>query len=280
MKPKLELVTVDGISYHTDEELAAKTGIRIAFSNRLGGISDAPYSSLNLGLHVGDDPIKVWDNRRRFLTAAGLDPSFVHLTASANQTHSTNIKVLGPEDSRERIIFDDTDAFVTDSRNIPMLLCFADCVPVILASTTEPSVVAVVHSGWKGTLDDIVGLTLDKMLEDYNLDPKNINAYIGAFICKEELTLGLDIAMQFSAKFEKIAEALQEQAGATPIDVNASYNVDLEMAIRESLERRGVADERIASLGKCTAQDTEHYFSYRAEQGLTGRQGALAFISS
>lgn len=131
----------------------ATSDVRFAFTERAGGVSEDAYSSLNLGSHVGDDPFAVQENRRRALEAMGA-AECKHNLLIPNQVHGDHIVAVASngaddlEDVREQIA-EGCDAIVCTARNVPVLLCFADCVPVVLVA---PGGFAVVHSGWKGTI--------------------------------------------------------------------------------------------------------------------------------
>lgn len=279
--PKLTRLEESNVAYWTDVRLFETIGVRIAFSERNGGVSAEPFSSLNLGLHVGDDLEKVWENRRRLLQAVGIGPERLDYVASAHQTHSKNVAHVRSENVGGRITFDDVDAFICGERDIPLLLCYADCAPVILVNTKAPYSISVVHSGWKGTLLDVVGEALDAMVNDLHVDPREVVAYIGPFVCAEHLILPLREGMKFFDKYETIAPANweAEKAELNEAALNLPVHIDMEKAIRESLTKRGVRSCDIVSLGACSAERTSEFFSYRAEDGNTGRHGALAMLT-
>ena len=131
----------------------ATSDVRFAFTERAGGVSEDAYSSLNLGSHVGDDPFAVQENRRRALEAMGA-AECEHNLLVPNQVHGDHIVAVTSngaddlEDVREQIAAG-CDAIVCTAHNVPVLLCFADCVPVVLVA---PGGFAVVHSGWRARL--------------------------------------------------------------------------------------------------------------------------------
>lgn len=119
----------------------------------MGGVSSVPYASLNLGAHVGDDLGAVEENRRRVLTAMGLS-EFEDNLIVPNQVHGDNVCVIHSSDDHELARVRDEvaqgcDAVVCVASDVPVLMCFADCVPVILVT---PHGFAVIHSGWRGTM--------------------------------------------------------------------------------------------------------------------------------
>lgn len=267
--PSLTRVVRGEIALWTDVALDDRYGITVAFSERTGGESRAPYATLNLGLHVGDDPATVSHNRDALMHAAGLGGGATRLV-SAHQVHGTSLYVVDPD--LEPIPADpvpDTDALATRESDVALMLCFADCVPIVVVSPATPRVVAVVHSGWRGTLDDIVGATLRQMVSRYGVNPAEVLAYIGPYIGPENFEVGEDVWALFAAKFGTLSAVKVAPQ---------RYRFDLGDAVRESLHTLGVQSCHIASLGACTVDSVDRFFSFRAEDGLTGRLAALACI--
>lgn len=269
-----------GVSWWTDEELA-KAGVLLAFTERLGGVSVGPYASLNLAGHVGDDPRAVDENRERLLDALGLGPLRSRLT-TAEQVHGDGIAVIGEGDARPGSgAFADstrprctppvprTDALLVCEPKAPLLLCFADCVPVILVVTKDDApagpAAGVVHAGWAGALAGLPGLAVSRLAQLSGCDPSRIRAYVGAHIGPCHYRVGAEIMSQFVNTFGTVARA-------------ESGGLDLGAAVSASLTDAGVDPCSITSLGTCTAEATDRFFSYRAEGGLTGRHGAFVCI--
>ncbi len=284
--PSLKRITSQGLVFYTDEALFEKTGIRIAFSERTGGVSESPYASLNLGLHVGDKSEAVWQNRHRLASVAGLSVQATEHIASAEQVHGIHVEKVDSNLKARLGInpqpFSATDALVTNQIDQPLLLCFADCVPVILVSPcADKRAVAVVHSGWRGTLEEISSVALQALIDEYDIDPSSVFAYIGAYIGPKNFQVSLDIASQFAAKFDTLSTVMSPSCLS-----NFSHNdrgevtvqFDLADAIMESLTKLGVLPCNIVQLDVCSVETTDRFFSYRAERGVTGRHGALACL--
>ena len=267
MQPTLTPQTIDSVTFLTDVALFASAGIRIAFTQRHGGVSEAPYASLNLGAHVGDDTDSVAQNRERVCMALGFDEDAPWHLNSAEQTHGTNVAVAASNAYEHA----DTDAIVTADAGTPLLLCFADCVPIILVDPHHKAV-AVVHSGWRGTLDKIVAKAVETLAENYGTDPADILAYIGPYIGLESFEISSEIGLQFRSVFTTLT------AGDTYIENGASARLDLGVAVQHSLTEAGVAECSIVNPRIDTVTHTGEWFSYRAENSLTGRHGALAYI--
>ena len=154
----------------------ATSYVRFAFTERVGGVSEDAYSSLNLGSHVGDDPFAVQENRRRALEAMGAAECEHNLVP--NQIHGDHIVAVTSngaddlEDVREQIA-EGCDAIVCTAHNVPVLLCFADCVPVVLVA---PGGFAVVHSGWKGTIARISAKACQALCDAAGCDASDVSA--------------------------------------------------------------------------------------------------------
>ncbi|MDQ3646946.1 MAG: polyphenol oxidase family protein [Actinomycetota bacterium] len=223
------------------DEASAERGLLVAFTRRAGGVSPAPYESLNLGTRVGDDPVAVAENRRRAARAMGFDPA--HL-ASSHQVHGRAVVSAG-QDARgdlgeaDIITVRDTDALA--------MILTADCVPVVIAGTDA---VAAVHAGWRGIARGAVEEGLARV-------GRPLVAWIGPSIRACCYEVGPEVVAAFAAK-----DLPSARAG----------RVDPADAALRLLERSGV--DRVAVADVCTSCD-RRYFSHRRD-GVTGRQGAFA----
>jgi len=269
-EPELHRCTIGGVSYWTDLQLA-ETGVVVGFSERSGGVSDPPYASLNLGAHVGDDPERVDLNRSRVLAAAGLG-GFRDRLVVPDQVHGDRIALVAAQDagsgayaSGGRAAIPSTDALICASPELPLLLCFADCVPVVLVAPGPA--VAIAHAGWRGALASIPGRTAIELARVAGCNPASIVAYIGAHIRSCHYTVGDEIMSQFCNTFGTVARAV-------------SGGLDLDAVVTASLVDAGVAPCSIARLGTCSAEATDRFFSYRSEDGRTGRHAAFACVTS
>lgn len=260
--------TVSGVCVWTDPGLA-RTGVLVAFSERLGGVSVAPYDSLNLAAHVDDDPKAVNANRDRLLGALGLG-SLRGRLVTAGQVHGHHIHEVREVDAGAgahvsgRPPIPATDALMTTLPDIPLLLMYADCVPVVLVAPPPSTAVCVVHAGWRGALAGLPGKSARELAHLAGCDIVSVRAYLGAHIGACCYEVGEDILSQFRTTFDTIGAVVG--------------GLDLASALRESLVRSGVAEESIAELGVCTRDHTDRFFSYRAS-AITGRHGALAVIT-
>lgn len=248
----------------------ADRGIRHGISSRLGGISSQPFASLNLGLHTGDAPDAVRENRRRFSEAAGVMFSQV---VTAEQIHGDGVFVVrrehaGRGGAEYNQAIAGMDALVTNEPDLPLMLFFADCVPVLIADPVR-KVVAVSHAGWKGTVAAISAKTIQTMSREYGSNPADCIAGIGPSIgqCCYEVD---DVVMDRLKVFPYWQDIIIPQG--------QKYRLDLWEANRRQLMVAGLAESNITVSRICTACNTELFFSYRAEQGKTGRIGAVIAI--
>lgn len=278
----LETHASKGVRYLTDPALFARAGIRVAFSSRTGGVSAPPYDSLNLAGHVGDDAEAVDENRLRFLGALGLSGLRERLV-TAEQVHGEAVAVVDDADAGRgafaalapdapappapaapaRPPVPATDALITATPDLPLLMLFADCVPVVLVSEA-PRAVAVVHAGWRGALASLPGTAATALAGHAGVAPSEITAHIGPHIGACCYEVDATLLSRFANTFDTIAAV--------------DGRLDLAAAVTESLMRAGVREEAIVSAGACTLDHAEEYFSYRAS-ATTGRHGALAVIT-
>lgn len=267
-KPTLQARPSAGLSFLTDESLFAATGVRLGFSRRQGGVSEPPYDGLNLGDHVEDDSMAVAENRALLLDAAGLGSTRL---LTLNQVHGDVVLALDDDaaaawEEVARAGAAGADGVAVAVPDVTALLCFADCTPVIVVSPS--GAYAVAHAGWRGALAGIpakavAALAALDVRAGRAVDPSECNAYIGPHIGAECYECGPDLVGRFVERF-----------GASC--ARGADHLDLEAAVRASLAEAGIAPERIASSGECTACRGDLYFSYRKSGGRCGRHSAFA----
>ena len=221
-------------------------------TDRHGGVSPAPYDSLNLALHVGDNPENVLQNRIRL---AQKHDYYAENLIYMEQTHSDRIAII--EDCAFNRI-ENCDAIVTDRRNIPLMVMVADCIPVMLYDPVR-SVIAAVHAGRNGTFKAIAPKTIREMEEAFGSDPGDILALLGPSIHACCYEVGADLADITIRNFGKTY--LREAEGKTYLDLQ---RLNLDQLLDAGLKRAHIEISPV-----CTCCDTD-YFSYRRE-GTTGR---------
>lgn len=264
--PSLTRYEAHGVTLLGD--LARPGGVTLAFTERTGGVSSAPYASLNLGSHCGDDPAAVAENRARALVAAGA-AGIADRLVEPRQVHGDHVVCVRSADPAElaRARADaqaGADAVVCSAPGVPVLLCFADCVPVVLVA---PGAFAVVHSGWRGTYARISAKALSVLCDEAACSPADISAYIGPHIMGADYEVSPELLQRFVEEF------------GTMVNVRGMLrNLSLEAAITSTLESAGVKPCQILDACVSTASHTDRFFSYRAEGGTTGRHAAIAYL--
>ncbi|MBQ9758002.1 MAG: peptidoglycan editing factor PgeF [Clostridia bacterium] len=260
-------IDVEDRVYLKSETLHSLNNINHCFTTKCGGVSCGQVSGLNLGFRCDDDPHNVTGNYR--LVAKDIGFPFERITAG-RQTHSANIRIITDEDagmgvSRESEM-QDVDGLVTNVPGLPLVVFYADCVPVLLADE-KAGVIAAVHSGWRGTVAEISGVAVDIMMQRFSSRPENIKAAIGPSIGKCCFETGEEVANQFDA------DLVTEKK-------NGKFFVDLWEANKRILEKKGIVQKNIDVLGLCTVCNSDMLYSYRAHKDATGRMGAFIMLKN
>lgn len=249
--------------------LLEKFGIVHGFTCRTGGDSDLVPGNLNMALHVGDNREKVLSNRALIAQIFNYEPQKVTTCA---QVHGSNI-VKVTEDLVGKGAYDytdtiqNTDGLVTDLPQVPLMLFFADCVPVMLIDT-KGKAIALVHAGWRGALSEIGAKAAQILHADYGTAMKDIVAVIGPSIgpcCYQVDKKVWEKGSLFPACFRP--------SGA------GHWFLNLWQVNREQLEKVGIPRTNILCANYCTKDHTDKYFSYRGEKGKTGRLAAIIYRS-
>lgn len=227
----------------------APANVRAIQTTRRGGVSVAPYASLNLGDHVGDDPAAVAENRRRLQARLPGEPVWlkqVHGTVCVDAANAT----AGTE----------ADAAFARPPGYVCAVLTADCLPVLFCDVAG-SVVAAAHAGWRGLAAGILEQTVAAM----NAPPDQIIAWLGPAIGPRCFEVGDEVRMAF-------LKAHPHSEGAFTPKANNKWRCHLHALARHRLEAIGLC--RIASADFCTASDSGQFFSYRRD-GVTGRMATL-----
>ena len=239
--------------------------IKQAVFTRHGGVSLAPWHSLNLGGSVGDDPAHVAENRVRVFRSMGCEPASIHdvwLVHGTSIVYADAPRPLDQPSAKADIIF-------TDNLNVSLFMRFGDCVP-ILFHDPKKHVIGIAHAGWMGTVRGVVQTAVEGMQSHYGCKPEDIVAGIGPSIGVDHYEVGADVISQFQEKYNKDADQiLQTRNGSTYLDLWTANAIQL----------RNAGVEQIQISGLCTACHLDDWFSHRAEQGKTGRFGAIMALA-
>jgi YfiH family protein len=254
----------NGIRYYTFD-IFPSTVVHGIFTRR-GGVSPAPWDSLNVGATVGDERERVIVNRKRSFAALGrrLDTMF-----DVWQVHSADV-VFAEEPRPSDHDYQKADIIFTDKPSVTLYMRFADCVPVLLYDPKR-KVVGIAHAGWLGTVRNVAGAAVQAMAQHYGSNPADMLAAIGPSIGMDHYEVGPDVIAQFRKAFNGTAAQLIEPHGE-------KARLDLWTANRLQLEQAGVRQMEVA--GICTACHLEDWYSHRAEKGSTGRFGALIALQA
>ena len=247
------------------EQWAAETGLRHGIFTRLGGVSQAPWHSLNVGSTVGDDPAAVARNRQLMVEALGFSEDRVY---TVWQVHSADtVKVDQPLAAGETLI--KADGLVTDRPGVALVMRFADCTPVLFFDPVRGAI-GMAHAGWRGTLAGAAVSVARAMIEQLGSRAADIQAAIGPSIGPEDYEVGPEVVAA-------VARAFPGQPDLLPPGPEGNPHFDLWEANRRALEAAGIGQIEVA--GMSTAKHVDEFYSHRAEHGRTGRFGAVIGLS-
>ena len=230
---------------------AAPANVDAWFTTRAGGVSEGPYASMNLGLHVGDDPAHVLENRRRALSGVDARPVWL------NQVHGIQVADLDAGEPQGP-----ADAAVTLRADMVCTVLVADCLPVFFCDA-KGTRAGVAHAGWRGLCAGVLEATVAAM----RVPPSALFAHLGPAIGPQAFEVGEDVRAAFCDKHSDAAAAFVERS-----EKPGKFLADLPTLARMRLRQAGV--ERVSGGTHCTFTDEQRFFSYRRE-GVTGRMGAF-----
>ena len=223
-------------------------------STRRGGVSQAPFDELNLGLHVGDRPDDVIENRRRL-------HEYLHLPAEPcwmKQTHGTNVVTLEQDDNR------DADAAITRQRGCIAVVMTADCLPILLCNRAGTEVAAI-HAGWRGLQAGVIQSTVGAMLSE----PSQLMAWIGPGISQACFEVGDEVYAAF-------VDSVEASASCFSANRPGHWLCDLGGLADSVLRGLGLAD--VTRSPHCSYRDAGLFYSYR-RAAVTGRMASLIWIN-
>ncbi|OLR63836.1 hypothetical protein BHF69_03145 [Anaerostipes sp. 992a] len=249
---------VEGVPFLTFPKLE-EAGVTHGFSTRLGGVSEGIFASMNLSYNRGDEKASVDENYRRMGKAIGFTPDQL---VFSNQVHDTKIKIVTKEDCGK--VMTGMDGLMTDEKGICLVTSYADCVPLFFYDPVK-GVVAVSHSGWKGTVNRMGKKTVEKMESVYGSKAEDIIAAIGPSICQKCYEISEDVAIQFADAFpEEWYDTFMVDKG------NGKYQLDLWKVNEYILLDAGILKEHLDITDLCTCCNPELLFSHRASKGKRG----------
>jgi YfiH family protein len=231
----------------------APPNVKSLMTTREGGVSSAPWASLNLGDHVGDDPAHVAANRARLRAQLPAEPGWLR------QVHSARVAELGREANPE------ADASFTRERRQVCAVLTADCLPVLFCDRAG-TVVAAAHAGWRGLADGVLEATVAAM----QVPPGEILAWMGAAIGPQAFEVGDEVREAF------VLQHAQAAAAFVPQPAPGKWLADIYRLARIRLNSIGV--QAVYGGGRCTFSEAESFYSYRRD-GVTGRMASLVWLA-
>lgn len=258
--------TEHGVPYLVSEGLAAAGGIAHGFSTRLGGVSTGMWDSLNLGISRGDDPDRVRENYRRFLSAIGAEG---YALAMCDQVHGTVIHNVTTADIKRdpyQPIGLEGDGLMTAVPGVALTVFTADCLPIFLYDPRR-RVIAALHAGWRGTAAGIVTAAVEQMTALYGTDPADLLAAIGPGIGPDCFETHEDVPNAMTAAL------LGNSLPYLHLKDNGKFSVDLKGINARRLELAGLDPAHIDLCSECTSCMGDKYWSHRR---LGTQRGSMA----
>ena len=258
------LVKNGNLCYYKIDSFENSGLVKHCFTTKHGGVSGGCYESLNLRMNCDDNKDNIFENYRIVCNELGID---VNSLVLSKQVHKTDIIDVTSADKGNGIVFENkfqsADALVTNEKNVPLVTFFADCVPVFLLDTKK-NVLALVHSGWRGTANAIAALTAEHMIKHYGSSAEDIIAAIGPSIRKCHFEVGEEVAAEFDERF---VDRTKEKP-----------YVDLQGCIIEQLINIGIKRENITDSEICTCCRCGEFYSHRTTGNNRGTMAAIAML--
>lgn len=258
------LINKNGLSYYTIDSFENTGLVKHCFTTRLGGVSNNEYKSLNLRINCDDKKENILKNFEIICNA--IDINYKNLVFS-NQVHDDKIYTVTKDDFGNGLLkpnrFESADALICAQSGVPIITFYADCVPLYFLDVKN-RVIALSHSGWKGTVKNIASKTIKKMIAEFNSSPSDILCAIGPSIGEYHFEVGEDVFEIFK----------NYEFGVTKKRENKLF-VNLQKTIENQLLASGIKNENIEVANICTYCNSDLLFSHRK---TNGKRGSLAAI--
>lgn len=258
----------NGLKLLKSDLLSVIDGVNHTFTTRVGGISEGPYSSLNIYSSLETEFEKSLQNRERLGITLGFNHKDLVL---AQQVHGDNVFIVKEDDKGRGAIshtnaIPATDSLITNLSNIPIMLLYADCLPILI-SEKNGKCIGVIHAGWKSTEKEILPLTLKKMIDEFKAKKENLYIAIGIGISIKNFEIGQEV----KDKLEKVSysnscfQIRDEKIYADLIEINKSQAVNFGIPIENIDYNKDL----------CTFENEDLFYSYRRDNKITGRHSAV-----
>ncbi|MCX7922965.1 MAG: peptidoglycan editing factor PgeF [Clostridia bacterium] len=263
----------DGVEYIQFKNFKKYEGIiSHCFTTRLGGVSTGECSFLNLGFNRKDLRENVEENYSRIAGALNINCSNM---VFSNQVHDNKIKSVTEDDRGKGILRESDiigyDGLITNKKEVALVTFYADCVPVFFFEP-ERKVIAISHSGWRGTVKEIARETVMKMVNEYGCSASKIEAAIGPSISQCCFEVGDEVYNEFIEKLNWSEKYCSKKS-------DGKWLINLQGIIRDTLIDAGVPEDNICVSGICTKCNNDVFFSHRGDKGKTGSLAAIMQIN-
>ena len=249
-------------------KLSASGCVKHAFSTRHGGVSEGDFSTMNMSFNRGDKWENVFKNYEILCGAVGIDTENLVLS---HQTHTNNVKTVTKEHCGTGVTlesFCDIDGLVTNQKGVALVTQYADCTPLLFCDPVK-KVVATSHAGWRGTVQLIGKVTVEKMQNEFGCDPKDIIVGIGPCILDCCYEVDEPVYNEFAKiDFLNLNDILKPKP-------NGRYMLNLVEANRLILINSGILPQNIDCSDICTCCNSEDLHSHRATGGKRGNLAAI-----
>jgi YfiH family protein len=252
----------NGIPTYHFERLGVP-GLQHAIFTRLGGVSQGPFATLNVGNSVGDDEAAVAENHARIFAQLGLSSRQV---VSPHQVHGNHVVLVAGRDAGSRI--PNTDGLLTATPGVALLLRFADCQPILLYDPAHHAV-ALVHAGWRGVAQGVARRAVEAMKASFDTNPQQLIAGLGPAIGPCCYTVGHNVAAA-------MGYALPDWTQVMSAEGEEVWRLDLSAANAQQLGAEGVST--IQQAGICTSCRRHEFYSHRGDGAQTGRFAVVTFL--
>jgi len=260
-----------GVAFITFPRLGDSHVLLNAVSTRKGGVSREKFDSLNMSFKVGDEPVRVEENRCLLSRALDMDLS---RAVWADQVHSDKVlKLEASNHPKKGGSLGEGDAIITNLTNVPLVILVADCLPVFFYDVLHKAA-GLAHAGWKGTVSHVAVKTLMAMGEAYGTNPQEVRAVLGPCLGPCCYEVGEDVHQEFTEIFPWAPEVLRKS-------YPKHWKLDLAQANARQLLEVGMKEENLIRSGLCTIKNIELFYSHRAEaapEKPTGRVGAFLML--
>ena len=244
-------------------------------TNRLNGVSLAPYDSLNLGSHVNDNTIHVAQNRQLLRQLLPIEPVWL------NQVHGINVLNLDDINAAKFDSVPTADASFTSHKNVVCVTMTADCLPILICDSAGTHV-ASIHAGWRSLCDGVIEATIAKMATDSS----QLLAWLGPAIGPDAFEVGSEVRAQFITQDAQAQAAFRPQAAINPQTKQPQpekWLGNIYQIAKQRLNKLGVTQIYGGGISQnqseywCTFSQKDQFFSYRRD-GITGRMATLIWL--